>query len=222
MADTRASSVYVWDVWVRLCHWGVAAAVALAVFSAEQGMAWRQVHAWSGYTVVVLVTFRLLWGIWGSETARFSQFLAGPTRVINYLRQWRQSKGVHTGHNPLGGWASVLLLMVLFFQAGSGLFATDDILFSGPFNPWVNSGTADLFTSMHNKLSNVVIALVIVHLAALSTYRLWRGDRLVKPMITGYKDNGPHQPQMAPAGRALALLAGVIGGFMLLLRAASN
>lgn len=222
MGESRVSSVYVWDIWVRLCHWGLAAAVALSVFSAEQGMAWRQVHAWSGYSVVVLVIFRLMWGVFGSETARFSRFLAGPRRVINYLRHWRQGSRYYIGHNPLGGWASLILLGVLLVQAVSGLFSTDDILFSGPFNPWVKDGTADLLTSLHGQLSNVIIALVVVHLAAIATYRLVRGDRLVKPMVTGYKEEGADQPQMAPTLLALGLLCGIIAVFMALLAIASG
>ena len=221
MGSFPSSRVYVWDLWVRLCHWGLAAAIALAWFSAEQGVEWSKVHAWSGYAAIVLITFRVLWGVLGSETARFSQFLAGPRRVVAYLRHWRQGEPHRIGHNPLGGWAAVVLLAVPLAQAVSGLFATDDILFSGPLNPWVSSGTADLLTSLHNQLFNLILALVVIHVLAIAAYRLFRGDRLVKPMITGYKDGGAYQPWIAPARRALALLAGVVAALVGLLAAAS-
>ncbi|MBK1725891.1 cytochrome b/b6 domain-containing protein [Halorhodospira neutriphila] len=221
MGVSGTNAVYVWDLWVRLFHWGLAAAMALAWYSAEQGIAWQQVHAWSGYAVIVLLAFRLLWGLFGSETARFSQFLTGPRRVLNYLRHWRHGASHSIGHNPIGGWAVVVLLAVPFVQAASGLFATDEILFSGPLNPWVSSSTADALTSLHVQLFDLVLALVIVHVAAIGAYRLFRGDRLVKPMITGYKDSVSYQPRIAPAHRALALLAGVIAVFAALLAAAS-
>ncbi len=221
MAKSRKHSTYVWDLWVRLFHWGLVAALATAWFSAEQGMAWQQVHVWSGCTVIVLVVFRVLWGLLGSETARFSQFLVGPRRAVDYLRHWRRDAAHTVGHNPIGGWAVVVLLLVPLVQAISGLFATDDILFSGPLNPWVSNSTADLLTSLHAQLFDLLLVLAIVHVAAIGAYRAFRDDRLVKPMITGYKDHLSYQPWIAPARRAIALLAAVIAAVIALLGAAA-
>lgn len=213
--------VYVWDLPVRLTHWGLFIAIALAWISAQLGFEWRHVHTWSGYTVIVLVGFRLLWGVLGSETARFADFLAGPRTVWRYVRGWRRQAAT-LGHNPLGGWAVVVLLAAALLQAAAGLFATDDILYSGPLNGAVGNATADALGGLHTGFVNTLLALIALHVLAIAVYRLVRRENLLRPMITGYKPDGTYQPWTAPLYRALALLAAVAGALALLLWAVGS
>ncbi len=92
-------------------------------------MEYYTVHEWSGYTIIVLVVSRIVWGFIGSRHARFSDFLVGPARLREYLKG---RPAASAGHNPLGGWSVLLLLTLLLLQAGSGLFNSDDVLFQGP------------------------------------------------------------------------------------------
>ncbi len=209
-------SVYVWDLPVRLVHWGLVVAVAVSWYSAEQGLSGWDVHRWSGYALLTLILFRLLWGLWGSETARFSDFLVGPRAVARYLRGWWHASPSR-GHNPIGGWAVVVLLLALLVQGVSGLFATDDILLTGPLAGWVSSDLQGRLSSLHTSLFNVITVLVALHVLAIAVYRLVRGERLVRAMVTGRKYDGWRAPWIAPLSRAAllaaaaaALLAGAI------------
>jgi cytochrome b len=210
-----APRVKVWDLPVRLFHWLLVAAFALSWYSGEQGLEWVDIHIWSGYTIITLVGFRILWGLAGSETARFTDFLRGPRRVLAYLRGWLRGEEHALGHNPAGGWMVLVMLVLLLGQGITGLFATDDIFFDGPLGGWVSGDTQSWLTGWHKTLFDILLGLIALHIVAVVLYRLVRREDLVRPMVTGYKQEVARQPVMAPLLRAAVLLALVAGSLAL-------
>ena len=89
--------IRVWDVPTRLVHWLVVLLVVFSWWTARSSrMEW---HRWSGYTLLGLVIFRLYWGLAGSATAKFREFVSGPRVIASYLKGgWTEVPG----HNPLG------------------------------------------------------------------------------------------------------------------------
>jgi len=138
-------------------------------------------HIWSGCAILTLLIFRILWGFFGSSTARFSSFVRGPRGVAHYLRGgWN---GI--GHNPLGAISVVALLIALAVQVGLGLIAEDeDGLYLGPLAGLVSTDTSDKARDIHALWFYVILALIVVHLLAILIYRM-RGRYLTLPMITG-------------------------------------
>ncbi len=202
--------IQVWDGPIRIFHWVLVAAIAVAWFSAEQGSDGFTVHRWAGYTILTLLVFRLLWGLVGSETARFSDFVRGPRTVLNYLRNWHRGAHASTlGHNPLGALAILAMLALIAVQAVTGLFADDDVLLSGPFAGLVDGDTRSLLTTWHNVVFDGLLLLIALHIVVMGIYRVVRGENLVKPMITGYRvdETGAKPPWIAPLSRALLVLA---------------
>ena len=113
------SKIRVWDPLVRIGHWSLVAAFTVAYLSGEEESAW---HLYSGYTVLGLVAFRLLWGVIGSHYARFRNFVVGPTKVKRYVQSMLAGRPeLHLGHNPAGGWMIVALLVSLAVTCVSGL-----------------------------------------------------------------------------------------------------
>lgn len=168
----------IWDLPTRLFHWSLFPLLVTAWISAEEG--YMDVHEWCGYTAIVLVAFRILWGFAGSTHARFANFLRGPGAVMHYFRTGDWSG---EGHNPAGGWSVMLMLALLLSQGVSGLFNEDDISFSGPLSH-VAGELTDSIHEWHEWNFNLLLALVGVHIAAVLLY-LRRGKNLVRPMITG-------------------------------------
>lgn len=196
---SSAAITPVWDLPTRLFHWSLPPLLITAWVSAEEG--YMEVHEWCGYTAIVLVTFRILWGFAGSTYSRFSSFLRGPRAVISYL------KGTHVsgdGHNPAGGWSVMLMLALLLSQGVSGLFNEDDIAFTGPLAHLAGDLT-DAVHEWHEWNFNLLLAVVGVHVAAVLLY-LRRGRNLVRPMITGGEAASP--AHRASSWLALVLLAG--------------
>jgi cytochrome b len=182
MKSSNRATTRVWDLPTRLFHWLFAAAVIGAIVTVKVGGTWMDWHPIFGVTALVLLIFRVIWGFTGSRYARFSSFVKGPRTVWHYLRDPEERSP--PGHSPLGGLSVVALLLVVAVQAGTGLFATDDILTSGPLNQFVSSDTAALLTSIHKWNENVLFGLIGLHLVAIAIYAL-RGKQLVPPMITG-------------------------------------
>jgi cytochrome b len=139
-------------------------------------------HEWTGYTVLVLVTTRVVWGFTGSRHSRFADFLVGPGTVLAYLRGAQPDTA---GHNPLGGWSVLLLLSLLLLQAVSGLFNSDDVLFSGPLYYWADSEFRDAMGVVHDLAFNLLLALVCVHILAVLYHQIRRKEQLVQAMVRG-------------------------------------
>jgi cytochrome b len=184
-------TVVVWDLPTRLFHWTLVALMIAQWLTAEESstMDW---HVWGGYAVLALVLFRLIWGFVGSETARFSDFVRGPDAALEYVRALLRGETPHyLGHNPLGAWSIVAMLVLLLVQAGTGLFANDDILIEGPLYAWVSKDTSDWLTTIHKLNFNLLLLVIAVHLSAVLFYLLVKRENLIHPMLSGRK----HLPQ---------------------------
>ena len=189
---TRAKQP-VWDLPVRLFHWGLAGLIAFSWWSVHNHHSdW---HIWSGLAVLTLLIFRLLWGFAGSSTARFSSFVRGPASVAAHLRgRWN---GI--GHTPLGALSVVALLLAVSVQVGLGLIAEDeDGIYMGPLARLVSSDTSDSARDLHELWFNVILGLIVLHVAAILFYRVFRGQKLTKPMITGKAELTPGTEPMRP------------------------
>ncbi len=174
--------VRVWGLPTRLFHWTLVLLLVFSVSTAKIGGNALQWHFWSGYAVLTLVTFRILWGMAGDRYARFAAFVRGPRTVIAYLR------GAHdtgAGHNPLGALSVLALLAAVLVQASTGLFANDAIFSEGPLAKLVSNATSDRMTAIHNWNEKVIYALVALHLAAVLFYEIARRKRVVLAMIDG-------------------------------------
>jgi cytochrome b len=190
----------VWDLPIRLVHWLLAALIAFSWWSVhDHHTDW---HIWSGCAILTLLIFRLLWGFVGSSTARFANFIRGPRAVGQFLRgEWR---GI--GHSPLGAVSVVALFGAVAVQVGLGLISEDpDGLYFGPLSRLVSTDTSDSARDLHELWFNVILGLVVLHVAAVAFYRL-RGRNLTKPMITGKAVADPKAEPMRPGKWWVALI----------------
>jgi cytochrome b len=207
-------AVRVWDAPLRLFHWLLVALVCVSVATGKVGGNAMKWHMYSGYGVLFLLLFRLLWGVFGSSYARFGHFLRGPAAVWAYAARLFRREPSHTlGHNPLGGLMVALMLALLLFQAASGLFANDDIATEGPLYAKVGKDLSDRITSWHKFNSSLVLALAGVHVAAVLFYLGFKRENLVRPMISGWKrvPGAPREPARFPGPLRAATLAVVAG-----------
>jgi cytochrome b len=189
-------SVRLWDLPLRIFHWGLVAAVTVAIVTGQVGGDWMRVHGIAGLVIVGLVAFRLVWGFVGSTHARFTRFAPSPRRVLAYVKgQWR---GV--GHNPLGALSVFALLGLLAAQAVTGLFGNDEIAFTGPLAARVAEETSLALTNWHHQFADWLLALIGLHVVAIVAYLVVKKNNLIKPMLTGRKNVEPHEPQEPAQG----------------------
>ncbi len=113
------NEIRVWDPLVRIFHWGLVLAFSIAYLTGDEE---SNLHIYSGYTVLGLISFRMLWGFIGARYARFDNFMYPPTTVIQYIKSLvNQNPKHYIGHNPAGGWMIITMLLCLFVVTLSGL-----------------------------------------------------------------------------------------------------
>jgi cytochrome b len=186
VATTDRPHDLVWDWPLRACHWLLVVCVAGAWATHYAGLSWFDWHRRFGYVALVLVAFRIVWGVVGPYHARFGSFVRAPRDIAEYLRgrgSWRHP----AGHNPLGALSVLTLLGLLAVQAVTGLFANDDVASTGPFVGWVSGASSGALTRVHRLNSKLLLAMVALHVLAVLYYELVRGERLVRAIFTGRK-----------------------------------
>ena len=213
MAETKGVRVKLWDLPVRLTHWGfVGLIIALWWTWKHEQMS---LHVWLGNITLGLVVFRILWGVLGSSPARFAGFVKGPVGVGRYLGALVSKSGQPVvGHNPMGGWSVVALLGALLAEVMLGLFSADtDGLSSGPLNYKVSDSLGETLTHWHGLMFYGLLALIVLHLAAIAFYLLVKRENLIGPMITGARRFAEPvtPPRFAPLWRLLVCIVIAMG-----------
>ena len=215
--------LFVWDSPTRVFHWTLLTLVAIAWATGGETDFWFQIHLASGYGVLGLLVFRLIWGFAGARYARFTSFVRPWHAVLAYTKQLARLNPPHSiGHNPLGGWMVVLLLAMLTAIVGTGLFGAeikDGVQeAAGPLAHLVSAGTASDLAELHEELFDVLLVLVAIHVAGVITDMVLTRDNLIRAMITGFKTVDPANANAGtgavPYGRmviALAVALAVIG-----------
>ena len=199
----------VWDAPTRLFHWAVVLLVLTSYISVKTD--YIQLHYWSGYTMLTLLLFRLVWGFVGSETSRFGQFVRSPIEGFRHLAHFnKREPDREIGHNAAGGWMVLVMLAALALQATTGLFAGDPIDGGGPFVDQIAGNTQKLLDRVHQFNFNIILALIGLHVVTIIAYAAVKRHDLVRPMITGRKrlPATMRQPRFASPLLAALVLAG--------------
>ena len=182
--------IRVWDLPIRLFHWLLVLCITGSLISVNIGGNAIEWHAYFGYCILTLLIFRVIWGFVGSTHARFASFFPKPAKVIAYLRK---SAPHYLGHNPLGAISVFALLFVLIVQAITGLFVDDEIAFQGPLAKYVSESTISFLSEIHESNQVLIYVLIAIHISAIWFYKKFKGENLIKPMITGDKEIDPSQ-----------------------------
>ncbi len=181
-------TIRVWDLPTRIFHWLLAIGVVALFVTSKIGGDAMKFHFLLGYYVLVLLLFRLIWGIVGGHWSRFSVFHFSPSKLIRYLRG-NADPALLVGHNPLGSLSVVAMLLFLLLQVGTGLFSDDEIAASGPFTSMVSSALVTQATTYHAAIGQfILIVLVAVHVIAILVYLLHKRENLIRPMLIGDKE----------------------------------
>lgn len=214
--NNNQPTVRVWDILIRLFHWSLVVSFTVAYLTSEEENPW---HIYSGYTVLGLIIFRLIWGFIGSKYARFSDFVHSPAMVYKYVKSLRTGHPQHyLGHNPLGGWMVIALLLTLFVVTLSGIkvYAIEEG--KGPFagSPSIelspiaaafaedeyekedenvergikksNENEEEFWEEIHEASSNLMLLLIAMHVFGVALSSRLHNENLIKAMLTGKKN----------------------------------
>ena len=204
--------ILVWDLPTRVFHWLFALAFAVAWVTSESDRL-LEVHVFSGYLMLGLLAFRLLWGFAGSRYARFASFRFGLKEAGRFLAQVATLRAPRfIGHNPAGSWAIYGMLILALLVGVSGIFALGGGEGLGPLGGALSHGVGEFFKEIHEGLASAMLALVAVHLLGVAVESLLQRENLAKSMVDGRKRGEPEEAARSPHRlAAAALLAAVIG-----------
>jgi cytochrome b len=166
--------VKVWDRFVRVAHWSLVLSVLGSWATHEGG---GRLHEWLGYAALVVLAARIAWGFVGSGHARFASFVVSPAAGLAYAKKIpSHTEPRYLGHNPLGGWMIVALIVMISATGFTGwLYTTDQF--------WGDK----LMEALHEWCANGLMLLVIVHIAGVIFSSRRHHENLVKSMFTGWK-----------------------------------
>jgi cytochrome b len=211
-----STATRIWDLPLRLFHWALVVLVSISIYTGLSGGFYEMdYHMMSGYGILALVLFRIIWGFIGSTHSRFVSFVSLRSLLPYSRRLFRREPSSMPGHNPLGALSVLAFIAVLIIQASTGLFANDDIFLEGPLTHLVSDETSDLLTTVHHINVKVLFGLLGLHLLAIAFHELYKNERLVSPMFTGKKkgfDTNATKPvPVIELGTAMAILAMTAG-----------
>ncbi len=219
-STTEGRTVRVWDGPTRLFHWTLVILIALAYVTRKVSpdLTW---HMRIGYAILILITFRILWGFVGSSTSRFSAFAYGPSTAIRYGMDFLLRRPRHyLGHNPLGGAVVFVMLALVAAQGLLGLFSYDDHtdLHGGPLSSKVGEATVALVTRWHIWLFDILLIVIALHIFASFAYAIWKREDIVRPMVTGRKRAAQFEdePEARIASPLIALMCLVLAATIVL------
>ena len=196
----------IWDSYVRLYHWLQLGLIGGCWWTAESSE--MELHITIASVLIALWVSRIFWGFAGSDTARFCRFVKGPGQTIAFARAMLTGQAKPSvGHNPLGAWMIVALLVVIGVQGITGLFSSDEIFTDGPLVAYASSETVEFMTQIHELNFNLLMALAAVHVLAVVVYSI-KGEKLVPAMITGKRADlatSEQAPGLKPVWPAIVL-----------------
>lgn len=213
------ADVKVWDIAVRVFHWTLVVTITVALVTGLLLPAtWTTLHLISGTTAAVLVMMRVVWGVWGSGSARFASFVRGPSALLAHCRELASGAADrHLGHNPLGGAMIVTLLVIVALLALTGVVAQGGALKTGPLAFMTTYGAGSAMRFVHKLIAYVLLGLVVLHVAGVLFESRRSRENLVRAMFDGRKparqgDVAPPptiaRPVLATIVASLVVLAG--------------
>ncbi|MCA6112799.1 cytochrome b/b6 domain-containing protein [Bradyrhizobium cenepequi] len=222
LAHAYTTDLKVWDLPVRIMHWILAIAIGVCWWTGANHQ--LEYHFYSGYVILWTVLMRLYWGLVGSSTARFSNFVRGPKAIVNYASALhRRDTPPSHGHNALGAIAIIIMLGLVLTVVILGLFSVDvDGFYSGALSSYVTFEQGRHLAHLHQKWLDVLLWVIALHIAAVFFYFIYKQQNLVGPMLSGKRpgDGGEAEMKIAPLSRfaiggviAAALVWAVSNGF---------
>jgi cytochrome b len=192
------AQVKVWDLPLRLFHWLLVLAIAIAFLSSEEDSPLNTWHVLAGWVAGILLVFRIVWGFVGGEHSRFADFVR-PSRVGAHIAGVFRHEESDLGHNPLGG-ISVLVLL--------GLSA---------ITVWTGAFGGEAAEDLHELVAWTLLAFIGLHIAAVLVMSIVGRENLARAMVTGTKKLARHPgardartPSLVGLAIAALMLAGTI------------
>ena len=203
--------ILVWDLPLRLFHWGFAVSVLGAWVTHELGEDYISLHMQIGYVALGLVIFRIIWGFIGPYYSQFKSFFPSPKNVLCYIKSFKSTSGkTYLGHNPVGSLSVFAMLFLILIQSISGLFMNDEIFTTGPYHNAFGGEIDKVMKFIHHNAFDLMKFLIFIHIGAIVYYKVVKKQALASSMITGKKEGRSDTSSIKSSKIILAIITALI------------
>jgi len=213
---------YIWTLPTRIFHWMLVLYILFMFITSEEENL-LDYHAAFGYGVLVLILFRLLWGVMGPRYSRFSQWPLSLEEAIGFMRSLPNPQKYYPGHNPAASFVMLGIILVILLSVLSGVFTYGIQEGRGLFS-WLNSTffkEMELFEEIHEFFSTLLLLLITAHLGGVAADRIMHKESgTLYSIFGGYKQIDAPPAKLTGVQKAVAwlfLLSALVVPFYLLL-----
>lgn len=191
----------VWDIQIRIFHWGLCLFTIYALISSGIGNRFGigpnhtdpmlASHIAAGSAAILLILFRIFWGIKGSHYSRFSSLTLGFRKLSEYLWSVAKNRSCrYAGHNPAASWFAVTAIAISLAVFATGLLTYGIEESRGVFGflhekYYMHAASVKL---SHYLSSCLLLIAILVHLAGVLLETARNGTDTAISMITGEKE----------------------------------
>ena len=170
----------IWDISLRLFHFFLILLVTGSILSAKLNM--LDLHQYFGVALLGLISFRILWGFFGTYYSRFKSFNLS---IIDALSQFSKTNSITSIRTPIGCYSTLAFIIVLLLISVSGLFSSDDILYDAPL-AFLTPNYTSYWTYFHNILHYFLYYLIGIHILAILYYQIIKKMKIIERIVDGY------------------------------------
>lgn len=203
--------ILVWDLPLRIFHWGFVISIVGAWITHELGEDYISLHMQFGYVALGLVSFRLIWGVIGPHYSQFKTFFPSPKLIHRYIKSKKEDgNNAILGHNPLGSLSVFAMLVLVLIQSVSGLFMNDEIFTTAPYHNSLGSDVDKIMNFIHKNAFDIIQLLILLHIGAIIYYKIFKKQALASSMFTGKKIGNEKSLSIKSSKIVLAIIVAII------------
>lgn len=169
----------VYDLPTRLFHWifaGLFIGAYIIAQTIDDESPLYAYHMLMGIILAKLVILRVIWGLTGSQYARFSSFKLHPADLVSYFKEMLTGKTKrYLGHNPASSWMAVIMLTLALGLALSGVLMVRGI-------------NKEFFEDVHELFAHAFLFVSVAHVLGVALHSLKHRDGLPLSMLDGKKE----------------------------------
>ena len=114
---------YIWSLPTRVFHFLFALFILIAFLTDDDKL--LNYHAIAGYSILILLVFRVYWGYFGPRYSLFKDFPANKNEAKEFFKNIFSSsfknEQKYIGHNPLASYVMIAMLFVTFIVIVTGI-----------------------------------------------------------------------------------------------------
>lgn len=192
------TKIYVWSLPTRLFHILLVVFVGL-LFTLAEFENLLFFHAALGYTVALLIIFRIIWGFMDVKYSKFKDFNFNLYDLKEYMLNVLGTQKEYISHNPAASWAIVAMFILGLASVISGVlvYGVQEGMGILSFLNNTQFREMELFEDIHELFTNAFMLVIFAHISGVILDTVVHKSNVIKSMKDGYKAGDSKSVQLS-------------------------